>query len=144
MHRAIAGHFVCRRATCGQYAKPIARTAIKNKARRPKPGDDPQYKAFIRLLPCVVCHLNWPLSELAELIVEQSVEADIVRSECAHIGVRGLGQLAPDSETLPLCGVVHHREGPQSHHVLGKRFSATHGLNVTTLFAALRALYARV
>jgi hypothetical protein len=122
---------------------PITRTSVKKRARRSKPGDDPAYKAFIRLLPCVVCHLNWPLSELAGLIVEHAVESGITRSECAHVGIRGLGQLCPDRETLPLCGVVHHREGPQSHHVLGKGFQAAHGINAGQLFVRLQVLYSQ-
>jgi len=67
------------------------------------------YKAWIRTLPCIVCR-QWQLTQARYGLVE-----------CAHVGMRGLGQKCHDRETIPLC-VHHHRTGPQSHHALGKGF----------------------
>jgi hypothetical protein len=120
---------------------PLKRTPIRRLPRRIKAGDDPDYREFIRQLPCVVCYRNWPLAEVAPAIVEASLLAGRNQSECAHVGVRGLGQLCPDRETLPLCGLVHHREGPESHHRLQGEFWTFHGLDRPALFRALQEFY---
>lgn len=63
---------------------------------------DEQYKAWIRKQPCICCGTR------------RYVEA-------AHVGTRGLGMKCSDYETIPLCS-WHHVQGPEAHHVLGKRF----------------------
>lgn len=41
--------------------------------------------------------------------------------EAAHVGLRGLGIRCPDRQAIPLC-MWHHTMGPESHHVLGRKF----------------------
>jgi hypothetical protein len=77
-----------------------------------KPGRDPKYLEWIRQQACMICKTH-PV-------------------ECAHVGDRGLGQRCPDRQSVPLC-VEHHREGPESHHVLGKKFWAYHHLSRDTV-----------
>lgn len=82
---------------------------------------DDAYRAFIRTFPCVCCgSRKW--------------------IECAHVGARGIGQKCSDYETLPLCS-AHHVQGPQSHHVLGKRFWIVWGLDRAALIAQYNELY---
>jgi len=61
-------------------------------------------------------------------------------TEAAHVGERGLGQKCSDRETIPLCA-AHHRTGPESHHVLGKKFWQHHGLDRDEIVAELNRLY---
>ena len=77
---------------------------------RKDPRRDCIYLRFIRTLPCVVC-ATWALK----------IPGYYGWVEAAHVGERGLGQKCPDQETLPLC-VWHHRAGPKSVHVLGRKF----------------------
>lgn len=139
--------------------KPLQRSAIKRKPRKKRAGDDPKYLAWIRTLPCVCCK-----------VLGRCVECDAVVSiretrfqdqcpacgdqlpilvtheqtsptECAHVGKRGLGQKCPDRETIPLCGGAHHREGPESHHKMQKRFEAHWGIDFASLITQLNARY---
>jgi len=82
----------------------------KYKAPRPDPRRDSEYLRWIRTLPCILCS-TWRLPTLSN---RGPVEA-------AHVGERGLGQKCPDNQTLPLC-CWHHRTGPHSVHVLGRKF----------------------
>lgn len=77
---------------------------------RPDPRRDPAYLRWIRKLPCVVC-AAWALK----------ISGYYGWTEAAHVGERGLGQKCADTEALPLC-VWHHRMGPKSVHVLGRKF----------------------
>lgn len=105
----------------------MKRSAIKRKARRRKPGDDPKYLRWIREQPCVVpgCAEGW----------WRHVEA-------AHFGCRSMGLKPPDDQVLPLCA-SHHRIGPKAHHVLGsdKLFEQAHGIDIAELIAEHRARY---
>ncbi len=102
----------------------IQRTALKRSMKpirkkrsepRRGPVKDPAYLEWIRTQPCCIC-------ERLGVLQEGSTEA-------AHVGDRGLGQKCSDLEALPLCAWGHHRVGPYSIHVLGKRFWAHHGLD---------------
>jgi hypothetical protein len=81
-------------------------------SRRPKPSDDPEYLAFIRLLPCLICGK---------------------KAEPHHAGQRGIGQKADDRTAIPLCQKHHRRPGlggaSDSAHALGKRFWQHHGID---------------
>ena len=81
---------------------------------------DPKYLDWIRTQPCACC--GYP-----------GVEA-------AHVGNRGLGQKSSDHETIALC-VYHHRDGPYSAHVAGKRFWELQCLDRDALIATYRARY---
>lgn len=56
------------------------------------------------------------------------------------MGPRGLGMKCPDNEAMPL-GARHHQFGPESHHVLQRRFDAHHNLDRPEAFRVLRELY---
>lgn len=45
------------------------------------------------------------------------------------------------SQSLPLCAIEHHRIGPESHHVLGKRFWGFHGLDRISLIKQMQELF---
>jgi hypothetical protein len=64
-------------------------------------------------------------------------------SEAAHVGQRGIAQKCSDLETIPLCA-EHHTAGKDSHHVLGKRFWAHHGIDRAELLAKLQRMYREV
>lgn len=52
-----------------------------------------------------------------------------------------MGQKCSDRQTLPLCGLEHHREGPSSHHKLGKLFFTRHGIDRDSLIETLNQQY---
>lgn len=96
-------------------------------ATRKRVGKDKAYLEFIAGLPCACCELSSGLQT--------------TRTECAHIGDRGLSQRAPDITAVPLC-VPHHREGRMSAHVLGKRFWEHWGIDRDGIIAELQRRYA--
>ena len=99
--------------------------------RRPtkRKDADPQYVAWIHTLACSVPGLehspHWHHS---------------CNAEAHHAGDHGFGQRAPDRTCIPLCA-WHHRIGPESVHVLGKRFWAHHELDRDTLVRELNERY---
>ena len=99
----------------------MKRTPLKRRSGKPirRAGgavQNPEYLDFIRRWGCVL-----------------ATTGDCVGAvEAAHVGDRGLGQKCRDQETIPLCG-YHHRTGPDSQHVMGKRFWEHHGINRTEL-----------
>ena len=82
---------------------------------------DEAYKAFIRKQACICCGTTRYV-------------------ECAHVGRRGYGQKCSDRETLPLCS-LHHVQGPESHHVLGRNFFSFWRLDRFELIAKFNRLY---
>ncbi len=111
----------------------ITRTPIKRKRPgKPRRGRiiDEDYKAFIAAQRCCICALY-----------NHGDQAQLTPTEVAHVGVRGLGQKCSDRETIPLCA-YDHREGSNSHHVLGKAFWAHHGLDRDKLIAKYQEAYA--
>jgi hypothetical protein len=125
----------------------IQRSPVKRKRRKPQRTDDPKYLKWIRTQPCVACVAF--ASRLSDSQLEQFVASCKYRrvqqwpTEAAHVGERGLGQLCPAREAIPLCSIVHHREGPESHHKLGKRFWSHHGLDRDTIIQELNERYER-
>lgn len=100
--------------------KSIGRRAVRDKA----------YLEFIAGLPCIVC--------LHHGLKQES------RTEVCHVGDRGLGQKSSDRDTLPMCGVEHHREGKFSQHHLGRNFWAHWGLDKQFLIDGFNRMYARL
>lgn len=90
--------------------------------RRCIPARDDRYRAWIRLLPCIVCKRYG--------------------SEAAHTGRDGgQSQKASDYSCVPLCPECH-TFGPQSYHRLGREsFEAQHGLSLTEQVTFFNALF---
>ena len=82
-------------------AKSLERAPMKRKRRKPKPGDDPAYKAFIKTQPCVVCGSD---EVDPHHIINGKGDAR-----------KGMGQTVPDRFLLPACRQhheeFHHRRG---------------------------------
>lgn len=73
----------------------LKRTALKRKPRRPKPGDEPRYKAFVKTLPCCVGGLRCAKADPHHLI-DGNGDAR-----------KGMSQTAPDRYLLPMCRAHH-------------------------------------
>ena len=109
----------------------MIRTPMKRRPAKRK-NADPEYVAWIHTLPCEL------LSETACFLWADN---EATRSiEAHHAGDHGLGQRAPDRTCIPLCA-WHHRLGPESAHVLGKRFWEHHGIDRDTLVRELNERY---
>lgn len=109
---------------------------------------DTKYLEWIRQEPCIICDpFAYPgllLKRATPVVTGIGYPLNLVRmfqTEAAHVGLRGLGQKCSDRETIPLCG-YHHRLGPDSHHVLGKKFWEHHGLDRKQLIEEFQRLYA--
>jgi hypothetical protein len=90
-----------------------ARTPVRKiRLGGPRRGTEPDeaYLRWIRTQSCVVCSL-----------CAVRVARYAAHMEAAHVGERGLGQKCPDRQAIPLCA-YHHRIGPHSNHVLGRKF----------------------
>jgi hypothetical protein len=102
-----------------------------------KPVRDPQYLAYIRSHACILC------DDAIErrVFVDGKPYRQETRTEAAHVGeIRGIGQKCADNLTIPLCA-RHHRTGKDSHHVMGKRFWAHHGINLKAVVEGLMQRY---
>jgi hypothetical protein len=73
----------------------LKRTAMKRKPRRPKPGDEPRYKAWVKTQPCCVGGLRCGKADPHHLI-DGNGDAG-----------KGMSQTAPDRYLLPMCRVHH-------------------------------------
>jgi hypothetical protein len=110
---------------------PKRRVPVRRKRSQPQrgPNRSPDYLAWIRTLPCVVC---------------SRVSGWATVAEAAHtnaLGPRGLGQKATDFSAIPLCS-GHHRENPDSYHVLGEMgFSRRHRIDLKELVLALQTRF---
>ncbi len=118
------------------------------KQKRPGPARrgrlrDPDYLMYITTFGCIVCHLGVFVRSLDGAFVNGDASGQVSPTEAAHVGVRGLSQKCSDREALPLCAQEHHRTGPESAHVLGKRFWIIHNLDRVALIAELNAMYER-
>lgn len=84
-----------KRRTALVTRKAIKRTAIARRATRPKPGQDKEYLARVRLMPCVGARLS-------------SCEGHGVDPH--HAGRRpGVAMKAPDASAIPMCRHHHDR-----------------------------------
>jgi len=121
-------------------------TSRRKTPLRPNRGheSDRKYKAWIRSLPCICCHLHlwqsWLRYPQHDYVFTLSL-AQQYGTEAAHTGPRGKGQLAADRTVVPLCSLRHHREGPESHHKLGLKFWDYWGLDRAEIVRKLNALY---
>jgi hypothetical protein len=110
---------------------PMKPTRMPKKRERPRRGPErsPEYLAWIRTLPCVVCHRQPTL---------------FLPIEAAHthgLGPRGMGQRSSDYSVIPLC-FWHHRGDSDSYHSLGERtFAALHGLDIPSLVDKFNAKF---
>ena len=118
-------------------------------ATKKKLGKDQAYLAWLHTLPCVCCELlRMRLMEAG--LAEADSKVQTAPTEAAHVGERGMSQMCPDREAIPLCGVTtymdgpasgHHREGPTSGHKLQTKFWSYWGLDRNTLVETLNAKY---
>lgn len=120
---------------------------IRRHPRRIKATDSPIYRDWIASLPCLICFrelylqgLMFDLIEADRLALRQPSSIQQSPTECAHVGVRGLGQKCPDRQTVPLCA-EHHRTGKSAHHVLGRNFWTFHGLDRDQLIRQLNSIF---
>lgn len=118
----------------------INEAANKSERRRWKrikgiaPARDRVYREWIASLLCVACEAN-PFRRTRGI--------QLTETQCAHVGpTRGIGQKCSDYETIPLCRYHHERGYKFSHHTLGKRFWAHHGIDRDAIIAALNQAYA--
>jgi hypothetical protein len=106
-------------------------TPMPKKREKPRRGPErsPEYLAWIRTLPCAVCHRQ---------------PTFFLPIEAAHthaLGPRGMGQKSSDFSTIPLC-FWHHRGDADSYHALGeKEFAAQRGLDIPKLVRGLNAAF---
>lgn len=106
-------------------------------ATRNQIGKDPAYRWWIEGQPCICCQqlIQLQYMAIAAGAGPQEPYRQQSRTECAHLGVRGLSQKCSDLETLPLCGLEHHREGPHSAHKLQRGFTKHWKFDLPMLFA---------
>jgi hypothetical protein len=77
--------------------KPLARVSFKRKDRRPKPGDNPAFKRFVKQMPCAVG--GWKCHEVDPHHIINGKGSDR----------KGMGQTAVDRNAFALCR-RHHEE----------------------------------
>jgi hypothetical protein len=111
-------------------------------ATRNKTGRDPDYLAFIRRQPCICCERPDQHTRPLFTRLRRYMNVNRLLTEAAHVGMRGMGQKASDREAIPLCS-EHHRTGPDSHHVLGRKFWSRWGLDRNELIANYQEAYAK-
>jgi hypothetical protein len=108
-------------------------------ATRNKVGRDSARLAWVRTLPCCACFASFYRNGIyIHEIDNEALRFQTSPTEAAHTGMHGLSAKSPDDTTIPLCGYQHHREGPLSYHVLGKRFWTYWDLDRVALLTALR------
>lgn len=73
----------------------LKRSALRRKPRRPKPGDDPRYKAWVKTLVCCVGGERCERADPHHLI-DGNGDAR-----------KGMSQTTPDRYLLPMCRVHH-------------------------------------
>lgn len=120
----------------------IRRCPIRRYRSKPRRGQliDEDFRRFVQSFACVVCSHG--------VLIRESEGwnprfQQYSRTECAHVGQRGLSQRCSDRECLPLCFKRHHQLGPYSHHVLGKRFWTYHKLNRAELITEVQELFGK-
>ncbi len=138
---------------------PIKRSVLPIRARsrtKKKQPKDLNFRAWIRAWPCFVCFKDhcekfklpfWRLCHLPEareMFRERSLEI-CGETQAAHVGSKGMSQMCPDREMMPL-GERHHLHPtmggfPDSHHAGTKTFWKKHGLTRLRSLEFLRHLY---
>lgn len=113
--------------------------------------EEPARTEWINRLPCIICQLNWPLSDLAEVIMQFSTPGSPRRSDSAHVGGgAGMAQKCADENMLPLCGGLgtadHHgmfdgRTKLPNGEVGAKAFAVYFGVDVKSLLKVVKAGY---
>lgn len=114
-----------KRTALKRSAKPLKRSPIKKTRRKSsyqrRRVRNVAYLCWLKEQPCAICQR--------------------VPSDAAHVGPRAYAQKCPDHQAIPLCHSLHHQEGPESHHVLGKRFWDHHGIDKFALISHYNAAY---
>ncbi len=116
-----------RSAPLSRGLPPKRRVPVRKMRFQPRRGPDrsPEYLAWIRTLPCLVC---------------SRVSGGATVIEAAHtnaLGSRGVGQKTSDFSAIPLCS-WHHRAGQNSYHRLGERwFAQAHQIHLLEVMQTL-------
>src|ERR1022692_4598326 len=116
-----------RSAPLSRGLPPKRRVPVRKMRFQPRRGPDrsPEYLAWIRTLPCLVC---------------SRVSGGATVIEAAHtnaLGSRGVGQKTSDFSAIPLCS-WHHRAGQNSYHRLGERwFAQAHQIHLLEVVQTL-------
>ena len=82
-----------------------------------KPVRDPEYRRFIKRLPCVACLKTWWIDP-------------------AHTGPHGTGQKACDLTCIPLCRRCHDLYDANPH-----QFAERHHLDIPALIEMFNSFY---
>lgn len=82
-----------------------------------KPARDPEYRKYIKRLPCVVCLKTWWIDP-------------------AHTGPHGIGQKSSDLDCIPLCR-RHHDEFDRAP----QQFAERHKLDIPALIQMFQSFY---
>jgi hypothetical protein len=140
---------------------PIKGTPLKKRFPKRKKGfDDPNFRGWVKEWPCLICFIRWCKGQeiawfnapvwmrlaVAELRELEDHPGPCAHVEFAHVGGRGLSQRCADKYGMPL-GRWHHQHvtipggGPESHHTLGRKFFARHGIDRDAVLEILWKLY---
>ena len=82
-----------------------------------KPAVDPEYRRFIKRLPCVACLQTWWIDP-------------------AHTGPHGTGQKSSDYSCIPLCRKCH-----QEFDACQWKFAFKHHLDIPALIEMFNSFY---
>lgn len=84
-----------------------------------RPARDPEYRRFIKRLPCLVCARTWWIDP-------------------AHTGPHGINQKSSDLDCIPLCR-RHHEE----YDACPWKFAFKHKLDIPALITMFQSFYQR-
>jgi len=114
------------------------------------PARDPEYLAWLRTLPCLICWPNlWRSGDVWRLhsvgwrpyVNRSPLDPGLQESptEAAHTGPHGIAQKAPDHHAIPLC----HFDHQEAKDAQGKsrNWFEQHGLDRDNVIAELNAHY---
>ena len=88
--------------------------------RAEKPVRDPEYRRFIKRLPCAACGRTWQVDP-------------------CHTGAHGMSQKASDLSCIPLCRTCH-----REYDAAPCAFAETHALDVRMLITKLNQFYQKI
>lgn len=85
-----------------------------------KPIRDPEYRRFVKRLPCLACLKTWNVDP-------------------CHTGPHGIGQKSCDLSCIPLCRPCH-----RAFDASPREFAARHGIDIPAVIARLNQFYSNL